>query len=280
MQHNVDPYQQQNKRQNLALWIGLGVLVLLLVAGFGLNALGVLGPKQNSVTQLQSEQPQSMLPLNSGPTEPVMQVVPQGEPAMPVAKPPEVRMPDDIYAWLEHLRKTDEYRKKIAGEQLGSVMATFASLQSNRINDMVGSILGDEDDSGESVKQKQVDSIARDSELIRKEWQELRDYFLSYPAPAECVPIQTSYSQSLGETSTMILEILDAITVASSGDPDQAIAALSGLQGQSGQRIDALSQQADRQVQDICDKYKTRKWFSIFEDVGGGIMGKIGGLGF
>ena len=75
----------------------------------------------------------------------------------------------------------------------------------------------------------------------------------------------------------MIIEILTAVESAGES-PERAIAALTAMQGTSSERIDELAKQTDSQVQQICDKYKTRKWFSVASDVGSGLLGRIGGL--
>lgn len=187
-------------------------------------------------------------------------------------------MPDDIYIWLEHLRKTEELRKSLAADQVGDLTVMMTRMKTSSITDAMKSLFTEEEspiplDGAAPDK----NSLVVDAKSKREEWKKLNDYFLSYPPPAECAPIQASYTQALGETGAMIVEILDAVSLASES-PEQAIAALTKMQGTSGGRIDTLAKQTDDQVGDICRKYETRKWFGISGDVGGGFMSKLGGF--
>jgi len=42
------------------------------------------------------------------------------------------------------------------------------------------------------------------------------------------------------------------------------------MKGESAEGIDAAGAKTDRLVGEICDKYKTKKWFSIDKDIGAG----------
>lgn len=265
----IDPYALETRRNTLALGIGIGVLVALLLVGGGLVALGLFGPKGQTAT--------AQTPLDT----PV--VLPQAgqpvAPALPIEKPKDVAMPDDIYAWLEHLRITEEKRKSLSGDQMGDLLVMLTKLKSGGgIMDALYGIFGDDRENAPvDIPESKSESVQTDAARKRKDWQALQDFFQSYPPPSECIPIQASYSQALGETSGMMMEVLDAIDIAKD-DPQAAIAALTKMQGTSSARIDTLAKQTDGQVQDICDKYKTRKWFGINSDFGGGLMNQIGGF--
>lgn len=64
-----------------------------------------------------------------------------------------------------------------------------------------------------------------------------------------------------------------------SEDPTQSLEILTSMLGTSGGRIDNAAVATDRKVAEVCNKYQVRKWFDIAADVGGGIMGRLGGLG-
>jgi hypothetical protein len=70
----------------------------------------------------------------------------------------------------------------------------------------------------------------------------------------------------------MLNEISTTISRAST-DPEGAIQALNGMKGDSANRIGAPAGETDKQVQVICDRYATRKWFSIARDFGSGSLG-------
>lgn len=269
-----DPYAGQSKKSMVSLGIGIGVLATLILVGGGMFALGLMGAKKESVL--------GVAPGNQG----VLPVVPDGQPALPLVadteptlpKPKEaIKMPDDIYNWLEHLRKTEEMRKDMSNNQIGELAVMMTQMKTTSITDAMRSLFtADESPIPIDEDQPNKDSLVIDAAKKRAEWKQLNDYFLSYPPPPECVPIQASYTQALGETGAMIVEILEAIDMASES-PDKAIAALSKMQGTSGGRIDTLAKQTDDQVYDICNKYDTRKWFKVQGDVGGGFMSQLGG---
>lgn len=267
LQSGFDPYVSETKKQQRTLIVSLGLLALVLLLGFGIRALGV--QRQQGSPALSKAVPEA---------PPVLaQRTAEAAPALPIPAEKPVTMPQDIYDWLEHLRRTDEKRKDLSSKQIGELMGALAKMQSSRMTGMLESILGEGEDP-ETVREAGRANLEIDTVAKRKAWDDLQAEFLAFPAPAECLAIQNSYSQSLGETGGMMFEILDSLRK-SQDDPEGAIAALTRMKGTSSERIDTLSRDADRGVQDVCDKYKTRKWFSLAEDVGGGIMGQLGGLG-
>lgn len=273
--HTPDPYAAQSKRSMLSLGIGIGVLATLLLIGGGMVALGLLGPKSSVLPQVVGNQ--SVLPAL--PTDPgsALPLQAANEPALP--KPQEaIRMPDDVYNWLEHLRKTEAMRKSMASDQIGELTVMMTKMKTSSITDaMKGLFSPDESPIPIDESQPDKESLAIDAAKKREQWKQLSEYFLSYPPPDECKPIQASYAQALGETGAMIVEILEAVEMASES-PEKAIAALTKMQGTSGGRIDELAKQTDDQVGDICNKYETRKWFKIQGDVGGGFLSQLGGF--
>lgn len=261
-----DPYANETKKSAMALGIGIGVLATLILVGGGLAALGLLGPKNDAVTVKAPAE-----------TSPVLPKVVENSPVLP--KPDEaVQMPDDVYQWLEHLRRTEEARKSMSADQIGELTVMMAQMKGQGITDAMKSLFTPEEspipvDEGPS----KTESLAMSAEDKRREWRELSVYFMSVPAPSECAPIQASYAQALGETGAMIVEILEAVEMASES-PEKAVAALTKMQGTSGSRIDSLAKQTDTQVGEICRKYETRKWFDIQGDVGGGFLTGLGGF--
>lgn len=271
-----DPYAREFKRSTFALGIGVGVLAALLLVAGGMFALARFGPKSNpSLAAAGFSSGVTAKP--SGPSTPVLPAQSQNESITP--KPADIKMHDDIYAWLEHLRITEERRKQISTDQMGDLMITLTQIQSGgAIMDALGSIFGDDPENAPvDIPENKVNRVKETAEQKRQEWKDLQAFFLSVDAPAECAAIQASYSQCLGETGGMMMEILDAVATADQ-DPQAAIGALTRMQGQSTARIDTLARQTDEQVQEICDQYHTRKWFRIETDYGGGVLGKLPGF--
>jgi hypothetical protein len=260
-----DPYAQETKRNSLAIGIGIGVLATLILVGAGYFALGLGGKKISPVTQLTAK------------TQPVLPASGTREPALPIAKPENIKMPDDIYAWLEHLRRTEEKRKAMSADQIGELTVLATQMKTAGVEDAMRSLFTTEESPIEVPEQSKSEKVGRSAAEKRQQWKELNDFFLSVPPPSECTPIQASYTQTLGETGAMIVEILDALELAQES-PEKAISALTKMQGTSGGRIDEFAKQTDSQVGDICSKYQTPRWFSITPDVGGGILSGLSGF--
>ncbi len=153
-------------------------------------------------------------------------------------------------------------------------MGLMVQMKTGQITDQLKDPLED-NSKNQSVGLEKFKQAAKEK---RVEWADLTTYFESKAPPAECASTSGAYREALGETSSMMVEILDAIGK-SAEDPDAALKSLSKMQGTSGGRIDASAKKTDQLVQKICDKYKTRKWFSVASDVGGGIMDQLGGVG-
>lgn len=262
----TDPYARRGRGPALGLVLGSIALVALLAIGISANlSWGKSGDQPVSVLATASDPATAVLPKVNEPNSTLAQTAPVDTP-----------MPADIRAWLEHLQRIEARRVDITADQIGDMLVFMTGLQSSKITDAISGILGEDDiiPTGPTAS----DRLTNKAEDTRAAWRLLVDEFRSMPPPPECVPIAASYDQTLGETSAMMVEIIAAVE--SAGDnPQAAIAALTRMQGTSSNRIDSLARDADRQVAEVCDRYRTRKWFSIASDVGGGAMGKIGGIG-
>ena len=78
----------------------------------------------------------------------------------------------------------------------------------------------------------------------------------------------------------MVMDVMDVLVEASEpgADPQALVSKLMGMKGTSG-TIDQAGKTTDDQVQAICDKYTTRKWFGISGDIGDAGMLKVLGSG-
>lgn len=252
----------------LAICIGLGV-----AAGSGmLRAWGVpVGgklltaqgtPGGSGLVQAEGAEPNTGL-LNKYGTPP--------ESGLTQKDMEKITMPQDILDYLKHVEKCEKYRVEISNKQLSSALITMTEIQGAGAQlEMIKKLADPEDNSTETPASK-IKDTTKDQ---RKTWDELDAYFNGVTPPAECVSIRNKYAVALHETGVMMTEIMDAIDK-SSEDPQAAIEILQKLTGTSGNRIDVPARGTDADVQKICDKYDTRKWFSVTGDVGsGGLMGK------
>ena len=189
-------------------------------------------------------------------------------------------MPADVKAWLLHLERIEEYRMSMTKEHLAQAIGQMmGSGMAGNLQDAVDEAMyGESPSGGQNYDPSQRAKVQHSTAELRQAWRELNVYFNSKQPPAECVPLKNTYETTLGETSTMMMDILDAIEY-SQRDPNGAISKLIQMMGTSKPRIDASAEASDRLLAGICRKYETRKWFKITPDVGGGMMGGLGGLG-
>lgn len=270
--HQPDPYQSVG-RQNLA-WIvaGLGILVGVLAFGFGSGILKLPGAQAKSGLEKPGSVPQPSLGLPGAAPAPVLNK--QAEPA-PGLQREAKRMPDDVRAWLEHLERIERRRKEMSHDQMAAVLVQMTSMNMGAGIDALKALAGGD---LEALDEKSpTQDLTKDIEAKRGAWSQLQSDFRSMPPPAECAGIAAAYTETLGETGAMIVEVMEAVAK-SSEDPQAAVAVLSKMRGTSASRIDEAAGSADQQLADICAKYDTSKWFSISRDFGGGALGKVGGM--
>lgn len=235
------------------MWMGAGItaaaLVLLLL---GLSAAGVL--------RFGAHQSAPVLPV----------VVNSSPPVLTEPVPKHTEMPDDIRDWLEHLRKTEDQRVATTQQQMNHVL----------VNANLNSVLDQSDalkqwlDPGEDTNLKQDKGTQETKQLIegvRPAWAKLATFFESKVPPAECKEIGDKYDQVLRETGATIGDLTDIIN-GGLDDPRSAVSKLEKIKGDNSEHIDKPAKDVDQMVQDICDKYKTRKWFTIHGDIGSGGM--------
>lgn len=242
------------------------------------------------LSQLSDEPPPLMAQLNEQPT-PFMDQRIKDEPSIlqqfapPTSAVTEYRdtgpsMPADVKAWLLHLERIEEYRMSMTKEQLSQAIGQMmGSGMAGNLQDAVDEALfGESPNGGQNYDPSQRAKVQHSTAELRQAWRELNVYFNSKQPPAECVPLKNTYETTLGETSTMMMDIMDAMEY-SQRDPNGAISKLMQMMGTSEPRIDESARASERLLAGICRRYETRKWFKITPDVGGGLMGGMGGLG-
>ncbi len=287
------PYVQPRKKAGL-MGVIVGVVILAAVV-FGLNAAGVLQlqakntvPKalqaegsDNRLSALDAQgsntTPETLSAQGSNSAPSVLDA--QGASGGPVlgSDVSKKSMPDDVRRWLEHLERIEKRRIAMTEEQLAAAMVQMTELSLGGSMSDIQKLLDD----GETT-QENIDTARRAVNTFegnRRKWTALNEDFLSVAPPAECIPLRNEYTTVLSETGSMILEICKAVEDADT-DRQGALTTLMRMQGKSDARIGRPARGSDRKLGEICDKYDTSKWFSIASDVGGGLMGKMGGIGF
>ncbi|MCB0825652.1 MAG: hypothetical protein KDC26_05645 [Armatimonadetes bacterium] len=297
----VDPYQSETKKTWVALGVGVSLLVLLVALGFGTGVLG-FNQKKNQQTLSQSgEAPNSVLPMDGTETESILPSVSMNSPSVmgqegnspdPVLEqegqqsppiladtndgpPPSLEkttMPADVRDWLEHLRKTD---RMMQSEVKKSISRLTAAMARDQVSALTGAM------SEDAAGQDHMASVRKEIENFKQKSGEIRKFYYSVRPPSECSPIHASYSTSLEETLVYVVELQQIIVAALSDltDDPSGLDRVNDIQAEHTTVIDRERARTDELVEKICNKYGVVKWFSIKEDIGGGLGGGLGGLG-
>lgn len=239
-------------------------VVAALGSGNARQALSALSSASSETT--------AVLPSGDDVGAPITQVT--SENPTPVMASETGAMPDDVRNWLEHLRKIESARIALATGEVQDAAQVLLGLQSSDLN----RALDEDADSQEDERRAALDragKVAGDMATMRQAWRTLQTAFDSVPAPAECASIQSSYDRVVGETGAMMMEVVGAMRSASD-DPQAAVKALTAMQGQSKARIDVPARMSDQGVDQLCRKYGAVKWFDIQNDIGSGVMGRLG----
>jgi hypothetical protein len=242
--------QQRQRNKTFLIIVAMAAVVAFLVAGGNALRSLMLGAKEPQGRNLQTvaRRPPPAL------TETARRVV----------------MPDDIRDWLEHLHQSEIARVKLTQYQVDEALVDKEKLSVNGGADAVKDALNGIDDPNSQIRSP-VDSLAQTLKTMHDQCQKLQDDFDSVPAPDECKPIQAAYDQALGETTAFMGDLSDHLAA---GDIDK----LQSMKGMSTGDIDAAGAKTDRLVGEICEKYETKKWFTINKDIGTGGMMSVPGF--
>lgn len=264
------------KKSPLGWVLGIGVALALIVVGFfAFNSLKRTDTASGSpVLAKQGQEPDLMLQQRGKTEGAILQQ--QGKTEGAVLQDTAQRaknMPEDVRRWLEHLERIEKLRGKLAQKGLAQMMMLAQTASLGMDLDGLKALANADPDSPEPKMSS--DKIAEASQQTKADWAELKRDFASYSPPAECQKIADPYSHALDETGAMISDVLDALVLAKD-DTQAALQSLYGMQNQS-KSIDEYGNTTDGRLQDICDKYDTRKWFKISSDFGNTSM--FGSLG-
>lgn len=258
-----DPAQ----RNRTAMWSIVAAAGALVVIFFGLSAAGILKFGSSKVDPSLTARGITDVPAMRTSTT-------DNTPAMQT--PASATMPDDIRAWLEHLEKTEAKRQALAQEQIMQLVVVKAGLGDGGTGAVLKGLLGEANGEAENPPTKQVQSSMAD---LRRPWRELVDFFNSVTPPAECAPIRDKYDQPLRETSAVINDVNSILDGAQSGgDPTELLTKLNVIFESHKSTIDKPALETDVMVDQICQKYNTRKWFQIVGNVGGSSSLRSGGF--
>jgi hypothetical protein len=254
------------KRRNTWLAIGISACILLLLL-FGLKAAGVLNMGSKAPDQ-QTLNAQGQFPDNS-------LLRSQGSGNGPTLQSTRKTMPDDIRNWLAHLEKCEMKKRALTkrqGEEVTDMIGDLKGAGGLTVDDV--NAWSDPDSTTLPVIDK-VASIARE---LQPAWNDLKTYFDSVKPPKECVPIAEAFDdglQSIPDSMAQLDKIVSGLDMSKSQDDAKAAREDARAMSRDHRRkIDEPFSRTDQLVGEVCDKYETRKWFSI--DAHGGNMGILG----
>ncbi len=240
--------------------------MLLLLAFMGLKAAGVLklGQKAPDVATLNAK---GQLPDST--------LQARGQGASPTLGANKRTMPADLYNWLEHLRRCEQKKLALTGTQ---------TQQLRELQSELGGASGLT--SAEDVQKMSdpdynsfptLDKATAMLNQLQPDWVALKKQFDSVPPPDECKPIAEAYDsglQNIVDVFDSIEKLVGGVNLTDQGNIRKSADDVKDVGLHHRRGIDGEFQQTDDLVQQICDKYDTKKWFKI--DAHGGTAGLLG----
>lgn len=275
MQNNSDPFVIQTRQNKSQLTIGSALLVVAVLFGaLGSGLLGFGRSNGGPITRTSNRPPSAILPASPNLPGPITSAGVQPGDITKDAKTKK-QMPEDVLAWLRHLERCEKQKEELCQKELtqAGVLKKFAEIGGIRP--------GDFDDPEAALDRKPGTQEKVAVEGFEEKWESLINFYHSLTPPAECIPTANKFNQHVSEVRNymgQIRKIFDAIGN-DMGDQDKMKSYLDECRKMidtNKASIDVAGNEADKQVQAICDKYEVNKWFSIKEDVGGGIGDLIG----
>ena len=211
---------------------------------------GVLqAPMQNppsaGVLQAPAQNPPSAGVLEAAAPNTPAPAVLKSEPAPP---PRKAGPPAEVVAYLEHVRRVEEYRQSMRLD-LSPAMDMLTDVYSLRTET-------DEENASQTRR-----SINTGYTRYTSEWQRILTYFDSVRAPESCRLLAIAYGDALGKYSSIMMTIQRCLN-------NRDISTLMGLQGKAQKSVDSSLRKADAQVSAICRTYDIDKTFSVEPDEG------------
>ncbi len=241
------------------------VVVLAILAALGKVGYGLwLSAKQKS-------SPLSVKGATGGPLLSVDAQVPDADLKVLASRK---QMPDDIYAWLQHLQRCDMLKRDLTQRQDIELASLIPQLKGAGGLTSAADVDKMTDPDSNFTGPPGADLINKEIEKISTQWTQLKARFDKMPPPAECQPIADAYDAGLSDTMESVGSISSIMNGINVNDPnlrsniDASTKSLKGIGKDNAQGIDNMFAQTDTLVQNICNKYDVTKWFSI--DVSGG----------
>ena len=265
--HASVPTSQTHSASKAKWWaIGVGVLLLMAIAF-------VVGMQSGLITRAQVKKPDAPSVLEAQPPK-------VDAPSVLEAQPPKVDAPSvleteapkpppkHVVDWLEHLRKTEERRRRLERAYAPVFSMLFQALAMHAAP--MKSAAEDDLDRAEEELERQREKLRDGYQQRQQEWAQLLQYFRSVPPPPECQTLADAYFAALSQYVNTILQIEKSFI-----ENDLGVIPLFGS-GQSD--LNARFARADEELTRVCEQYGIRKDFAIgkqgtelIQSLGGGL---------
>ncbi|MCS6923941.1 MAG: zinc-ribbon domain-containing protein [Fimbriimonadales bacterium] len=241
-------------RSGKAKWLGIAVGILLLMA-----LAFVVGTQSGLLTQARVSKPEAPSVLEAQPPKVEAPSVLEAQPPKVDApavvqaespKPP----PQHILNWLEHLRRTEEQRRRME-RNIAPVMSMLVQAMVARAAAMGGIAQGDLE-KAEADYEREREKLRQGYQQREREWAQLLRYFQSVPPPPECQTLADAYFAGLSQYITTITQIERDLV-------ENDVGGLTSLLGSAQSDLDARFARADEELTRVCEQYGIRKYFSI-----------------
>ena len=170
----------------------------------------------------------------------------------PGVRQKDLRMPDDVRKWLEHLKRVDKKREDYNTAFVMKLMGQIGHLQPGTYID---------EDSAANDETRRKNSAHEVVDGVDSFFASLTQDFQSLQPPVECGPIAAQYSAVLIETRGMLEQITTAIT-------NLDTHALEAMQGTTFDRLDTKAEETNGSISSLCEKYDEPNKYAVFVDKG------------
>jgi len=171
-------------------------------------------------------------------------------------------MPDDVRAWLDHLKRIDRERERLNTELGAEAMGMVGSLNPGMFAESEADAAAQDDSRRRGTAEGFIQRVNRTfADLTRR--------FQSVPPPDECRRIAAEYNDALLGTRELMGDLIRALE-------DLSIQRAAALEGKSLHRVDRPVQNANELIDSLCKKYDEPNVWHLFVERGSGLSSGMG----
>ncbi len=276
----IDAFSVQ-KRRNVIVFSVVFALSLVGALVYGLKAGGIIGARGDQASgktlQASGVQPDGRILTARGQDTAAVFATP-GRAQAPVLQQPAAAapgMPQDVLDYLRHVEKCENFKAQLARKQEAQLMVLLTKAQGLGAGSGLEDIINQEESKNDKSPTEFAKTQSKDLPL---DWDSLLVYFRSVRPPRECEKLALNFAHATGEVAGQFRDIMGMLDAGPDGipNPQDMIAKLNGLKADHKKDIDDRYSVADGEVGAICQRYNTRKWFTVERNPGSG--GLLGGM--